>query len=124
MNDNILSVFVEFGLQVKELEPKVYEVLNTEHEVSIDELEWALGECILLTSDRVRWKRLEGGISSPVAYVYYILLDYDDDERMRKYDGLATERFGTSMREAYKRRQEGYGDIGTIYSATELGYEE
>ena len=56
------EIIRKYGLQVKQIEPAVYEVLNTNKEISIDELQWELEECVLITSDRIRSKKLDSGI--------------------------------------------------------------
>lgn len=62
INVNVKEIFRKFGLQARKIEPVVYEILNTSKEVSIDELQWELEECVLITSDRIRSRKLESGI--------------------------------------------------------------
>lgn len=35
---NVFEIFTKYGIDVKAIEPSVYKVLNTDNEVSIDEL--------------------------------------------------------------------------------------
>lgn len=51
-NINVDKVFKEYGLEVQQAEPYVYKVLNTEKEISADELQKDLEYCVLLTSER------------------------------------------------------------------------
>lgn len=60
-NSNVDQVFKEYGLEVEQVEPYVYRVLNTEKEVSVEELQDSLASCILLTSERTGRKRLGTG---------------------------------------------------------------
>ncbi|MEZ3447108.1 MAG: hypothetical protein K1W30_18620 [Lachnospiraceae bacterium] len=118
VNVNVKEVFRKFGLQVKEIEPAVYEILNTSKEISIDELQWELEECVLITSDRIRSRKLESGIYTTIAYVYYVILDYDSDI-CYEYDNVATERFGESLVMPYKYSPVAYHEIDTIYAKGE-----
>ena len=112
------EIIRKYGLQVKQIEPAVYEVLNTNKEISIDELQWELEECVLITSDRIRSKKLDSGIYTTVAYVYYIILDYDSGI-CYEYDDIATERFGESLVMSYKYSPAPYYEIDTIYAKGE-----
>ena len=115
---SVKEIFRRFGLQVKEIEPAVYEVLNTDKEISIDELQWELEECVLITSDRIRSRKLDSGIYTTIAYVYYVILDYDSDV-CYEYDNIATERFGESLVMSYKYSPAAYHEIDTIYAKGE-----
>ena len=55
---NVEKVFNDYGLEVQQVEPYVYKVLNTEKEISTEELQKDLTSCILLTSDRTGYKKL------------------------------------------------------------------
>ena len=44
-----LGIISSFGLQVEEIEPTVYKVLNPDLVVNSDKLQWALNECVLIT---------------------------------------------------------------------------
>ena len=57
-NINVDKVFQDYGLEVQQVEPYVYKVLNTEKEISVDELQKDLECCVLLTSERKGKKRL------------------------------------------------------------------
>lgn len=107
VNVNAKEIFRKFGLQVREIEPVVYEILNTSKEVSIDELQWELEECVLITSDRIRSRKLESGIYTTIAYVYYIILDYDSDV-CYEYDNIRKGRIRWKTIPRYQiwRRQE------------------
>lgn len=118
VNVNVKKIFEKYGLQVKEIEATVYEVLNTNQEISIDEIQWELEECILITSDRIRSKKLSSGLYTTMAYVYYIILDYDSDI-CYEYDNIATERFGESLLMPYKYNPASYYGIDTIYAKGE-----
>ena len=57
-NVDLDNVFKEYGLDVEQVEPYVYKVLNTEQVVSVEELQDSLASCILLTSERTGRKKL------------------------------------------------------------------
>ncbi|MCX4299802.1 MAG: hypothetical protein OSJ73_22790 [Lachnospiraceae bacterium] len=118
INVNVKEIFRKFGLQARKIEPVVYEILNTSKEVSIDELQWELEECVLITSDRIRSRKLESGIYTTIAYVYYVILDYDSDV-CYEYDNIATDRFGESLVMPYKYSPAAYHEIDTIYAKGE-----
>lgn len=42
MTSNKVEVMRKFGVQVEEVEPRVYKVLNPEIEVSVDKLQWSI----------------------------------------------------------------------------------
>lgn len=117
-NANVKEIFEKYGLQTKEIEPTVYEILNTQQEISIDEMQWELEECVLITSDRIRSKKLDSGIYTTIANVYYVILDYDSDI-CYEYDDIATKKFGESLLMPYKYNPASYDEIDTIYAKEE-----
>ena len=118
---NYKEVFEKYGLRVEEVEPKVFKVLNTSLEVSIDELQWDLLECILITSLNIRRKKIENKISVAIANVYFIILDYKNGIVADKYDRLASEQYGETLYKPYKCNLNFVESIDTIYSKEELG---
>ena len=117
-NANVKEIFEKYGLQTKEIDPTVYEIFNTQQEISIDEMQWDLEECVLITSDRIRSKKLDSGIYTTIANVYYVILDYDSDI-CYEYDDIATEKFGESLLMPYKYNPASYDEIDTIYAREE-----
>lgn len=79
-NINVEKVFNNYSLEVQQVEPYVYKVLNTEKEISIEELQKDLTSCILLTSDHTGYKKLSIGGYYTLAYIYYIILDKNNEE--------------------------------------------
>jgi len=117
---NVTEIFDKYGLQVEEIEPKVYKVLNIDKEISTNELQWDLQSCVLLTSDDIGYKKLPvGGVNSILAHIYYVIMGYDRDDLGYKYDDIATEEFGESIYRAYKYRPEYADSIDTIYAEGE-----
>lgn len=117
---NAAEVFEKYGLEVEEIEPEVYRVLNTEKVISVDELQWELESCILITSDKTGYKKLNSGINSRLAYVYYVITDYDKDDLGCKYDDIATGQFGESLYRSYQYRAGHNESIDTIYAEGEI----
>ncbi|MCM1183058.1 MAG: hypothetical protein NC337_06775 [Roseburia sp.] len=118
---NIKEIFDKYGLQVEEIEPEVFKVLNTDKEISTNELQWELQSCVLLTSDDTGYKKLPvGGVNSILAHIYYVIMGYDSDELGYKYDDIAAKEFGESIYRAYKYRPENSNSIDTIYAKGEL----
>ncbi|MDE7478896.1 MAG: hypothetical protein K2M91_13295, partial [Lachnospiraceae bacterium] len=70
---NVNKVLKKYGLEIELVEPYVYKVLNTEKEISTEELQKDLMSCILLTSDRIGYKKLSTGGYYTLAYIYYIV---------------------------------------------------
>lgn len=119
MKDN-LEIISSFGLQVEEIEPTVYKVLNPDLVVNIDKLQWALNECVLIASLELSTEKLETGIYTMLANVYYILLDYTNRELSYKYDDKATEEFGRTLYKPYKYNPSPDCGIDTIYREGEI----
>lgn len=117
---NKLQIINSFGLQVEEIEPLVYKVQNTDLDVNVNKLQWELEECILFTSERKRRERLENGLSTMIANVYYILLSYDNDELINKYDDIACSERENTYLLSYKYRPEREHSIDTIYGQNEI----
>lgn len=117
---NKLQIINSFGLQVEEIEPLVYKVKNTDLDVNVNKLQWALEECILITSLEKTKEKLETGIYTTIANVYYILLDYNNKELAYNYDDIATKEFGSTLYEPYKYNPKDENYIDTIYGEDEI----
>ena len=118
---NVLEIFQKYTLQAEEMEPVVYKILNTNDEISITELQWELVSCIVITSNRTKYKKLpNGGIHSIVAKVYYVITDFDRSDLGHKYNKLATLQYGMSVYRNYKYRPELANSIDTIYAEGEI----
>lgn len=117
---NVDKVFKEYGLEVQQVEPSVYKVLNTEKEISVDELQKDLEYCVLLTSERKGKKRLSTGGCYTLAYIYYIVTDVDNIELGYKYDNIASQEFGKVIYDSYEYDPKGECTIDTIYARGEI----
>lgn len=117
---NTDKVFEEYGLNVELVEPYVYKVLNTDKEISVDELQKDLEYCVLLTSERKGKKRLSTGGCYSLAHIYYIVLDVNDVELGYKYDDIASREFGKVVYDAYEYNPKGEYTIDTIYARGEI----
>ena len=78
--ENKLKTINNFGLQVIEVEPSVYEVKNTDKEINIDKLQWELEEVSIIRSPRIRREKIENGIYTTIAKVYFIIFNYENTE--------------------------------------------
>ncbi len=86
----IKELQTQFGLNTKEVESSVYEVINKNNDTNVDALKKYLKKCILITSDTKGFQKNRAtGLSSPISHVYYIVLDYDNNDLMVKYRRLA-----------------------------------
>ncbi len=112
----------QFGLQIQEIEPTVYKVINTNKEVNIDKLQWALEECILLTSDEIRTEKLPTGIHTKIMYIYCIITCYDT-QLAWKYDDIFTQKYKDVLFMDYKYNPQNYNHIDTLYSTEELAWQ-
>ena len=119
-NINVDKVFQDYGLEVQQVEPYVYKVLNTEKEISVDELQKDLECCVLLTSERKGKKRLSTGGCYTLAYIYYIVTDVHNIELGYKYDDIASKEFGKVIYDAYEYDPKGEYTIDTIYAKGEI----
>ena len=100
----------------------VYEVLDKEKEVNTDSLKREINNCLLIISERLRWERDSvTGISSRISRVYYIITDYDADDKADFYEEKAKLQFGKAYISDYKYDPNGSGNISTIYTAEKLG---
>ena len=60
-NINVDKVFQDYGLEVQQVEPYVYRSLNINNEIDVEGLQADLMNCILITSRRLRFQKLEEG---------------------------------------------------------------
>lgn len=119
-NINVDKVFREYGLEVQQVEPYVYKVLNTEKEISVEELQNSLTSCILLTSERTGRKRLSIGGYYTLANIYYIIINKKNKELGHKYDDIASKKFGRVIYDSYEYDPKGEYTIDTIYAKGEI----
>ena len=119
-NINVDKVFQDYGLEVQQVEPYVYKVLNTEKEISVEELQDSLVSSILITSERTGRKRLSIGGYYTLAYIYYIILDKKNEELGYKYDDIASKKFGRVIYNSYEYDPKGEYTIDTIYAKGEV----
>ena len=73
-NINVDKVFQDYGLEVQQVEPYVYRSLNINNEIDVEGLQADLMNCILITSRRLRFQKLEEGGSCTIAHVYYVII--------------------------------------------------
>lgn len=119
-NINVDKVFKEYGLEVQQIEPYVYKVMNTEKEISVEELQDSLVSSILITSDRKGRKRLSMGGCYTLAYIYYIILDKKNKQLGHKYNDQANEEYGEAVYDSYEYDPKGEYTIDTIYAKGEI----
>lgn len=115
-----LEILKSFGLQLKEVESNVYKVINTMDIINVDKLQWELKECILITSLEIGTEKLDSGIYTMLAHVYYIILNYTDVEKAYVYDDLATTEFGDTLLKPYRFSSQDNFSIDTIYRKDEV----
>lgn len=111
----------QFQLEIKEIEPLVYKVLNPTKEVNSSKLKWALEEVILIKSLRIRLEKVDfTGMS--INNIYYIILDYNRDDLKNKYHKIARNKYKKAVIDLYNSLLEESQpeSIDTIYSAEEL----
>ena len=119
-HEEAMKVFNKFGLQVEEVESTVYKVLNNTHEVCIDDLEFELEQCLMLVSDKINSKKLPEGYWISFVYVYYIILDYNNDDALWKYEEISRQSRRTIVR-SFKYNPNYVESIDTLYTLEELG---
>ena len=117
---NVDKVFKKYDLNVELVEPYVYKVLNTEKEISVEELQDSLTSCILLTSERTGRKKLSAGGYYTLAKIYYIVLNKKNKELGHKYDTIASQKFGRVVYDSYEYDSKGQYTIDTIYAKGEV----
>lgn len=114
-----ISIIKSFELDVQEVEPNVLKILNIDKDINIDKLQWALEDCILITSLEKRTEKLDSGIHTMIANVYYIILNVVNKDIAYKYDDIATEEFGRTLYKQYKYNPNTNNNIDTIYKVGE-----
>ena len=117
---NVDKVFKKYDLNVELVEPYVSKVLNTETEISVEELQDSLTSCILITSDHTGYKKLNSGGYYTLAYVYYIIIDKKNKILGHKYNNMANEEFGEAIYDSYEYDPKGEYTIDTIYAKGEV----
>lgn len=118
--ENVNKVFQEYGLEVELVEPYVYKVLNTDKEISTEELQDSLVSSILITSDYTGYKKLNTGGYYTLAYIYYIIINKKNKELGHKYNTIASEEFGEALYNSYEYDPKGECTIDTIYAKGEI----
>ena len=119
MNRDIVEILNLFGLNFTEVQPNVLKIINTDKEINIDKLQWKLEDCILITSLEKRTEKLDSGIHTMIANVYYIIIGTDNKELAYKYDDIATEEFGRTLYKYYKYSSDSNDWMGTIFREDE-----
>lgn len=121
LQDKLDVIQNQFCLEIEEVEPTVYKVLNTDLEININKLQHSLEECILITSDQLRTEKYNYGCTI-IAYMYYIILDYNRNDLKYKYHSQANTEFQDAVIDSYSKLKEeaSYSSIDTIYRAEEL----
>ncbi len=110
-----LEVIKSYGLQIAEIEPTVYKVLNTEQEINADKLKHDLMDAALLRSQRIRWNR-ENGVNTAIAKIYYIIFE---TSKIDKFSRIAREGHADSTIDVCDFHEE-VDSIDTLYRREEL----
>jgi len=119
LQDKLNIIKNQFHLEIEEIEPTVYKVLNTEQEVNIDKLQWELEECILITSDQIRTEKLNSGAYTSIMNVYVIITKYNK-ELAWKYDEEFGKKYGVTLISDYICKPDKETRIDTLYSLGEV----
>lgn len=119
LQDKLNIIQNQFHIDIEEIEPNVYKVINTEKEVNIDKLQWALGECILITSDQIRTEKLNNGVYTSIMNVYVIITEYNK-ELAWKYDEEFAKEYGVTLISDYIYKPIKEARIDTLYSLEEV----
>lgn len=115
------QIIRDFGLEIEKVEDSVYKVLNTDKEFNIDKLQWALKECVLITSTETRYHRETEGFCTSIGKIYYIVIEINSELGL-KYDDIAAEEFGRSLYQPYKYIADNMMHIDTIFSKEEIEF--
>lgn len=120
-HEEAMEIFNKFGIQTELVEPTVYKVINNTQEFNIDDLEMALEEVVLLVSYDKRYVKNSEGCNDIYRCIYYIFLDYDNNDLVYKYDVLCKKSGLDAVINEFKYDPNYKETIDTIYSAEELG---
>lgn len=105
-HEEALAIFQKHDIQVEQVEPLVYKILNPfDHIVNITDLEGNLGECIIIGDHNKEIHMYENWYSFDVGNIYYISLDYENDDITNKYFELVEQEYKLQSRiTGYKYR--------------------
>jgi len=118
--EEAVAIFNKFNIQTVEVEPTVYRVINNTQEFNINAIKSELNEGLLLVSPQTRYEKVPEGYNIEHGQIYYILLDYDNDELLWKYDDISRKTRRTVV-SSFRYKSDYPETIDTIYSAEELG---
>lgn len=118
MREQMLNTINKFGLIVKEIEPSVFKVTNTEKEIDIHRLKQELGlNVAIFRTSTLKLRRVGNRVES-LECIYYILPK--DDILISKYDRIVNNEYDKVVLD-YKTSTTGLPSIDTIYTSEELG---
>lgn len=121
LQDKLNIIQNQFHLEIEEIEPTVYKVINTDQEVNSSKLKWALEEVILIKSLRIRLEKVNH-TGMPINNIYYIILDYTRDDLKDKYHKIARNKYKKAVIDLYSTLLEEARpeSIDTLYKPEEL----
>lgn len=114
-----LAIFNELGIEVKEIEEGVFEVLNKKERVNLDTLKQKFMQMALIMSFDIKYKDC-GNYDSSYTYIYYVILDSNDDTAIdRCYDTVVA--YDNTAVISYATTKENYREnIDTLYIKDEM----
>lgn len=116
--DKLNIIKNQFGIQIEEVEPTVYKVINTDQEVNSSKLKWALEEVILIKSLRISLEKVNH-TGMPINNIYYIILDYNRDDLKDKYHRIAKHEHKKAVIDLYSNKSDQSNRIDTLYNTGE-----
>ena len=119
-HEEALAIFNKFGIQVEQVEPSVYKVINNTEDVNITDLEWELTECLMLTSSQTGSEKTPEGYWNEFAHVYYIITDYSKEEQLWKYEDISSEERETVVSSFKYNPNHVIDEIPTLYDQEEI----
>lgn len=118
LQDKLNIIQNQFHLEIEEIEPSVYKVISIDKEVNIDRLQWALKECVLITSTKRGREQLKNGVSTILANVYYIIIEYNIDKALN-YEKQSLKIHADATLIDYRCSESNIETIDTLYKVGE-----
>lgn len=117
--NKIQEISKGYGLEIRQVEPDVYQVENNTLEVNIDRLKRDIGDCSLVVTDNHKYEKDKDGYNWNLSNIYYIINGADNENSVKYLMQLLNK--GKKVILSDFRVSKNSFDIGTIYSAEELG---
>lgn len=93
-HEEVMKIFKRHGLQIERVETSIYKVLNPHEQiVCISDIGWSLEYAAIITDFDNEVKMQSNWSLNDAGYIYYISLDINDYETIKKYRDIVEETY-------------------------------